>query len=115
MSNLGPPVPDPVRIEEPALIKEGGTIVGQVVALDRFGNLLTNLPGDSVDEGNDVEIEGRLIPVVRTYGDVPSGAVAALVNSDGQVEMAANERSAAELLKAKVGTRVRVLSLGDAS
>jgi len=115
LSRLGPQVTDPVRIEEPAPTKEGGSIVGQVVALDRFGNLLTNLPGDSVDEGSDVEIEGRLIPVVRAYGDIHSGAVAALVNSDGQVEVAANERSAAELLKAEVGTRVCVPGLGDAS
>lgn len=108
LARLGPTVRDPVRLPKPAVVEEGGAIVGRVVSLDRFGNLLTNLPGASVDEGSRVEIEGRIIPVVRTYGDVPSDSPAAVVNSDGCVEVAARDTSAAELLNAEVGTRVRI-------
>lgn len=115
LSRLGAPVTDPVRFDEPDVVDESGALVGQVVSLDRFGNLVTNLPGTCLEEGADVEIEGRTIPVVRTYGEVPLDAVAALVNSDGRVEVAARESSAAEMLHADVGTPVRVPRLGSGS
>ncbi len=108
LGRLGPPVQDPLRLPEPGVVEEGGAIVGEVVSLDRFGNLVTNLPGASLEEGSGLEIEGRKIPVVRTYGDVPSHSLAAIVNSDGQVEVAARDKSAAELLNAEVGTQVRI-------
>lgn len=108
LSRFGTALADPVRIPEPGLIREEHAIVGQVISLDRFGNLVTNLPGASVDEAADVEIAGRTIPVVRTYGDLPPETLAALVNSDGRVEVAARDTSAAEMLEADVGTRVRI-------
>lgn len=109
LSVLGPSLDDPVRIEEPPVVAEDRALIGQVVARDRFGNLVTNLPGDSLGDGSDVEIGGRSIGTVRTYGEVPPDRVAALVNSDGRVEVAARDRSAAAILEADVGTPVRVL------
>ena len=63
LGRLGPPVRDPVWLMKPDVVEEGEGVVGRVVSLDRFGNLLTNLPGASVDEDSGVEIEGRTIPV----------------------------------------------------
>jgi S-adenosylmethionine hydrolase len=110
ISLLGPEVHDPVRIGEPAVLEVEGTLVGQVVSLDHFGNLVTNLRVQGDSEAEDVEVEGRTIPIVRTYGDVPSKTIAALVNSDGRIEVAARDSSAAELLNAGIGTPVRVRS-----
>ena len=115
LSRLGPPVSDPVRLREPLAVEEDEAIVGEVVSLDRFGNLVTNLPGKRVGEGSGVEIEGRTIPVVQTYADVPPNSLAAVVNSDGCLEVAARDRSAAKLLKVEVGTRVRIPLLGRSS
>ena len=115
LSRLGPPVSDPVRLQEPLVVEEDEAIVGEVVSLDRFGNLVTNLPGKRVGEGSGVEIEGRTIPVVQTYADVPPNSLAAVVNSDGCLEVAARDRSAAKLLKVEVGTRVRIPLLGRSS
>lgn len=108
LSRFGPEIGDPVYIPEPGVSWEGEAIVGEVVAMDGFGNLVTNLPGASVDDVSGVEIQGKTIPVVRTYGDLPPESLAALVNSDGRVEVAARDSSAAELLNADVGTRVRI-------
>ncbi len=105
---FGPEIADPVYLPEPGVSWEAEAIIGEVVLTDGFGNLVTNLPGASVDEASGVEIKGLKIPVVRTYGDLPSESLAALVNSDGRVEVAARDSSAAELLDADVGTRVRI-------
>lgn len=111
LSLLGPEVHDPIRVGEPAVHEEEGALVGQVVSLDHFGNLVTNLRVEAGGDAEGVEVEGRTIPIVRTYGDVPSKEVAALVNSDGRIEVAARDSSAAELLNAGVGTPVRVRRL----
>jgi S-adenosylmethionine hydrolase len=55
-----------------------------------------------------VEVEGRAIPLVRTYAEGEPREVVALVNSDGRLEVAARDSSAAEVLNAGVGTQVRV-------
>jgi S-adenosyl-L-methionine hydrolase (adenosine-forming) len=115
LSRMGPPVEDPVRIGEPEVEVEDGALVGQVVALDHFGNLVTNLPGGTLESAEGVEVEGREIRVARTYGEVEPRELAALVNSDGRLEVAARDSSAAKLLNARVGTRVRVRIPGTGS
>jgi S-adenosylmethionine hydrolase len=112
LSRLGPAVHDPVRLSLPTLEEEGGALVGQVVALDRFGNLLTNVGRDRLAKAREVEVAGRRIPVVGTYGEGEPRQIVALVNSDGRLEVAARDASAAELLNASVGTRVRVFRDG---
>ena len=108
LARFGSALSDPHYMPEPGVRWEGEAIIGEVVSRDGFGNLVTNLPATSVDEASGVEIQGKTIPVVRTYGDLPPESLAAVVNSDGRVEVAARDSSAAKLLKADVGTRVRI-------
>lgn len=109
LSLLGSALDDPVRVDEPPVVSEDKGLLGQVVARDRFGNLVTNLPGDSLGKSSAVEIGGQSIGTARTYGEVPPDRVAALINSDGRVEVAARDSSAAAILQADVGTPVRIL------
>jgi S-adenosylmethionine hydrolase len=108
ISRLGPSIEDPVRILEPEVELQEEDIVGQVIALDHFGNLVTNLAGGTVQETDEVEVKGRTIPVAKTYGEVGPRELAAVVNSDGRLEVAARDSSAAELLEAGIGTLVRI-------
>ena len=75
----------------------------QVVAVDRFGNLITN-----VSTSSDVEVAGRKIRLARTYGDAPVGGLLALLNSDGLLEIAVRNGSAAETLGVSRGAEVRL-------
>ena len=106
---LGPPLQYPVRLEGPTPQREGKGARGVVLAVDRFGNLLTNLPGAWLDPAGRVELGGRRFPVARTYADVPPGTLAALVSSDGRVEIALRDGSAAAVTEAGSGTAVRIL------
>ena len=108
LGRLGPTVEDPIRIPEPEVTEEDGAVIGEVVSLDRFGNLVTNLSAGSLDDAEGVEIDGRPIPVVRTYGEMPEREVGAIVNSDGRLEVAARDTSAADVLDVGVGTPVRI-------
>jgi hypothetical protein len=87
----------------------GGALRGEVVHVDRFGNLITNLRlAAGATPGAVVELDGRALPLVATYGDAPPGALVALVGSTGRIELAVNGGSAAARTGAGVG-RVLVL------
>jgi S-adenosylmethionine hydrolase len=83
---------------------------GEVIHVDRFGNLVTNLRPEELPASDLVfGICRRAIrgPSV-TYGDVPRGELLVLVGSHGFLEVAAREDSAARKLRARRGSRVTV-------
>lgn len=97
-SDLGPVADNvvPSWIDEPR--KGKGGIAGVVVAVDNFGNLITNI-GHELFAGlaaPTARAAGRTFPLRRTYGEVTPGDYLALVNSFGVLELARAERSAAE-------------------
>jgi S-adenosylmethionine hydrolase len=110
---FGPPVPDPVRLELPQPSVVEGRLEGEVLRLDRFGNLITNIDRrtfDSFARGEVViEIAGHhLEAVVSTYSDVEAAALCALIGSTGYLEVAVNGGSAAAALAATRGMPVAV-------
>jgi S-adenosylmethionine hydrolase len=102
---LGPQVEDMVRLEVPSVVTDGSALRGQVVYVDRFGNLVTNISAPSrvvrVSLGN-ARIEG----LARSYSDAPVGEPVAVVNSWGVIEIAVREGSAQAKLGARVGDPV---------
>lgn len=114
LDRLGPEIRDPVRLVEPAPERNEGEVRGQVVARDRFGNLVTNVGAEELRGAVAVEAAGRRIPVAETYGEVEPGTLLALVNSGGRLELAVRDGSAAELLEGGHGMPVRVLGAGSA-
>ncbi|MBU6366618.1 MAG: SAM-dependent chlorinase/fluorinase [Gemmatimonadetes bacterium] len=105
---LGEPHPEPVRRRTPPPVRHGdGTLEGEVLTFDRFGNAVTNLvPARPTPPGTTVVTMGQEIPLVRTYGDVPPGAPLALVGSSGLVEIAVRNGSAASRFGMARGQRV---------
>ena len=80
-----------------------GTVAGEVILVDHFGNLITNLVAP---RGGTVTIAGREIPIVRSYGAVRPLDVLAVVGSSGLVEVAVRDGSAQRELKAERGSTV---------
>jgi hypothetical protein len=68
---------------------------GLVLTVDRFGNLITNLTARG--EGT-VEVDGKLLRLMRTYGDVSEGDLLALVGSHGLIEVAVRGGNASRTL-----------------
>lgn len=82
---------------EPKQLSSGG-IEGEVMHIDRFGNCITNIPGEWVARAPQatVTIGDTLSAAVhRTYADVPMGAPVAYVGSGGLIEVAINRGNAA--------------------
>ena len=104
LDRVGDPVDDAriLRTPEARRLPDGG-IEGVVIAIDRFGNAITNL---LTLGGGAVELDGRSIPVRRIYEDVEPGAPLALVGSNGLLEIALRDGSAASRLAIRRGARV---------
>jgi S-adenosylmethionine hydrolase len=109
--DLGNKAQDPAPSGVPKARRSGRRIQGEVILIDRFGNLFSNI-GDI--PGNFLGLEstrfgGIDLPRVRTYGEASPGSCVALVNAFGVLEAACVEGSAADELGLGPGDRVEVV------
>ncbi|HHH31578.1 MAG TPA: hydroxide adenosyltransferase [Polyangiaceae bacterium] len=109
-TQLGPKTDDviPSWIEEPTVAAD--KVTGKVVALDNFGNLITNIERRLVDQLGEAVVKAgaHTIALNRTYGDVTPGDYLALINSFDVLEVARAEGSAADGLGLSRGAPIVV-------
>jgi len=86
---------------------------GQVIFIDHYGNLLTNIPGSELAKLKtgqllSLTIKGKVVPVpfLRTYAEAPADRPFALINSDGEFEIAIARGNAAKKLGVSPGDSV---------
>jgi S-adenosylmethionine hydrolase len=87
-------------------------IVGEIIHVDNFGNLITNIEEKSIQDERIkfIEIKRRRISqTAKSYYEIPEGNIGALIGSSGFLEIATNRGNAAELVKADVDTKVRII------
>lgn len=85
-------------------------IVGYIQYVDRFGNLVTNIPAGLVKNHNwRVEVGNITIVAGETYSDVKVGELVSLAGSHGWVEIALNGGNGAAFLQLGVGESLMVL------
>ena len=98
---LGPRVDpaDLIRLLLPRPLREAGVIRGHVLHVDRFGNLITNLPNDWLPPEPEVRIAGLTIrDLARSYDAVAPGELLSTRGSGGTLEVALRDGSASERL-----------------
>jgi len=109
-ARLGPEMEEVASLKIPRPRRTGEGLAAEVIHVDRFGNLITNLlpwelpPGEATFKIGRATMRG----LHRTYGEGRAGELLALVGSHGHVEIAASGGSAAEFLEARRGTELTV-------
>jgi S-adenosyl-L-methionine hydrolase (adenosine-forming) len=105
---LGPVVTEWVTLESPAPRSVKVGIAGQVLFVDSFGNLISNIPAEMVHKRPiRLRVGGRSLSRFRwvnSYAEAKPGQLVALISSDGRLEVAVVQGSAARRLHARVGT-----------
>ncbi len=101
-------------LPQPRAGKKG--VQGEVLHVDRFGNLISNISADLLVRADDLvppvvligdcEISG----IRQTYAEVRKGALVALIGSTGLLEISVREGSAEEMLGRGKGATVEVRS-----
>ena len=108
LEELGPSLTDPVRLSLPRFSLTPDGIAGAVVHVDRFGNLVTNIPETWTSAGRVLVGARDLGPPRRTYAEVAPGELLALVGSAGLLEISVRDGSAAARLGLGRGAEVRI-------
>lgn len=88
-------------------IREGGA-EGEVLVVDGFGNAVTNVPGEVLDELDEIDVNGERAPVEPAYATLPPGDRLATVGSHGNVELAVNRGRGDEAFGVGVGDPVEL-------
>ncbi len=112
---LGPDISNFERISLAKPEKRGDVLFGEVVYIDGFGNVVTNIAEGvlgPVGSGSSVRVRvgavSAMLPLCGAYGFVAAGSPLLVIGSSGLLEVAVNMGSAEKLFGAKVGDRVEV-------
>lgn len=117
LEQLGSAHQDFTTLEIKDAVKMGNKISGEIVHIDHYGNVITNiqrkdLPEDFQNTLVKIIYKRRTLtlPVVSTYDEAPDKRLFALFNSDNELEFAIKQSSAAKKLKPKIGAPVALLT-----
>jgi S-adenosylmethionine hydrolase len=111
-------IEDIVQLEDlNCRLSETGELVGKIISIDRFGNLITNIDSNSLTTLRQNDPENRLQIHIRrhvicglsdTYARAEPSAPLSLIGSRNYLEIAVNCGSAKRHFKAQKGDTVRV-------
>jgi S-adenosylmethionine hydrolase len=102
LEEMGHPFSDPMALEFPEPYEKDGVFYGQVIRVDNFGNLITNVSAGNLRE---FQKEGSLVielgnlcitKLSHTYSNAKEGQTLALINSSDWLEIAVNLGRASE-------------------
>jgi S-adenosylmethionine hydrolase len=111
-SEFGPEISDAVTPKFASVKRENGCLIGEVLHVDGFGNVITNIKEKEMSNSKVVEIK---LPTVslklafgKTYSQANLNEPIALIGGHGFLEIALNQGSAAEKFQVKAGDNVKV-------
>lgn len=116
LDRMGAVIDDPVRLGHPPPRHEesgtGAVLAGRVARVDRYGNLVTDLPAGWLPAGATPEVEigeRRTGRWVSCYAELPSGEPGALIGSRATVELSLRGASLADAWEVERGAPVRIV------
>lgn len=100
ISNIGKKVNSPVLLDIKKPRVNDNEIVGEVVYIDSFGNLVTNIDSCMIENFKEILVDKNVIDTVaNSYQDVDKGKLLAIIGSSGLLEISVNQGSAEKLIK----------------
>jgi len=108
---FGPAITDPVKIVDPEPERIGNELIGMVIDIDAFGNLVTNIPGDMVNNDSTFIFCNHVIKgLSKSYADVEEKQPLAYIGSFGNLEIGINRGNAANFFGSSLFDEVRIIS-----
>jgi S-adenosyl-L-methionine hydrolase (adenosine-forming) len=111
---FGLEIKDAVKPEFAQVQQSGNCIIGRVLMVDSFGNIITNISSEKLTKSaktlllvniNNHELK---LTLKRAYGEVKPAEALALIGSHGFLEIALNQGNAAEKYQAKMDMKITV-------
>jgi len=80
----------------------------EIIYIDHFGNAMTGLRNELVSKDSRLKIHDHFIPYARVFAEAQTGKPFWYFNSNGLIEIAMNQTSAAQFLDLAIGTEVQI-------
>jgi S-adenosylmethionine hydrolase len=114
---IGPITKDYVDLDFGMPEIKNKSVIGQVIYIDGFGNIITNIDEIQIkrfleyDKKITVTIHGKKIkiPFAKTYNSVKKGRILATIGSSNLLEISVNQGNAKKKLKIKPGNKIKML------
>lgn len=111
LGEFGSPTQGCYKFKLPEPVYRKDYLMGEIIYIDRFGNLITSINSDLIRERNKVQISiknKKINHLSQYYEEEKEGKLLALIGSSNFLEIAVNQGSAQRLLKAKTGDKVKI-------
>ncbi len=119
LSEMGRSIDDPVTLDLPDPVFQNGILTGQIIYIDRFGNLMSNISGEMLSRHIQhpdklvIKIEHKQIRgMSSSYSQRHAGEIGGLLNSWNNLEIFCREGDASALLKCGIGKKIIVTDIG---
>ncbi len=116
LKSFGTPFEDPVRLELPKPEKAASGWRGEVIHIDHFGNIASNILAenlaDALKEKTKISVrvgDAEIVGLVNTFSEGAVGELIALIGSTDNLIVSVVNGSALERLKVKVGDPFEVI------
>ncbi len=113
-SAFGPEIKDLVQPEFTQIKKKANCVYGEILHVDSFGNIITNITSKDLDKNIAEMVSVELLevtlklPFSKTYAQAKNKQPIAIIGSHGFLEIAINQGNAAEKFHVKAGDRILV-------
>lgn len=108
--DLGEKLEAIVQVDLPEPEIKSKSIEGEIIDIDNFGNLITNIKSDTFTAGMVVRLWNETnLPILNTFSDVPQGQPLGYAGSAGYLEIGINMGRADSHFQAAVGAKVTVI------
>lgn len=97
---------DPLSVRR----KEWPDDLAEIIYIDRYGNGITGIRGNSLNSTINLAVNGVYLKHAEVFSRVSRGNVFWYENANGQIEIAANQASAVDILGLQIGTAVTVIN-----
>ncbi len=106
VEDLGDKAEGVVRLEFGSPEIGDGYVVARVIHVDKFGDVVTNVPISTLDSLGPLEINGKPLVVLNSFSEC--SGICGIKGSSGFLEIASNMANAAEALGLKTGDRLEL-------
>jgi len=114
-STSGPELQKITLLELGGLRKKNGIIWGEVIHIDDFGNLITNIPVEELGLSDLVnlviQVKNKTVKLSQFFAEKKKKELLAIIGSHGQLEISVNQGSAAKKLNVKIGDPIKILEI----
>jgi S-adenosylmethionine hydrolase len=114
-AEFGPEIRDAVKPDFTKVTLRKGVLIGEVLHVDNFGNIITNINAKEVARirgagAVNVELSNQKLQLkfCKAYGEANPQESLALIGSHNYLEIALNQGNAAEKFKAKPGDKIKI-------